>query len=198
MPDDDNTARARTLLDDAVASLGEVQQDAIVLHHLQGKTVKETALALGCPERTVKERVAQGLERLAMYLQKVDNIFDLVWVPGITYRDVYHRNEVEFSHYNFHHADVPALFAGFEASRLECERLCDHGLPLPAYHAVMRCSHMFNLLLARGAISVAERAQYIKRIRDLACRCARVYLLEPPPGQLIIEKGAEKQDGGAV
>ncbi len=149
----------------------------------------------------VSVELTYGLERLAMYLQKVDNIFDLVWVPGITYRDVYHRNEVEFSHYNFHHADVPALFAGFEASRAECERLCDHGLPLPAYHAVMRCSHLFNLLLARGAISVAERAQYIKRIRDLACRCARVYLQEPAPGQLIVqdtEKGAEKQDGGAV
>jgi glycyl-tRNA synthetase alpha chain len=120
-----------------------------------------------------------GLERLAMYLQKKDNLFDLEWVPGITYRDVYHRNEVEQSTYNFQKADVETLFRTFEACRAEATALCDAGLPLPAYDQVLKCSHTFNLLQARGAISVAERAQYIKRIRDLACRVAREYVREP-------------------
>lgn len=141
----------------------------------------------------ISVELTYGLERLAMYLQKVDNIFDLVWVPGMTYRDVYHRNEVEWSHYNFHHADVQMLFAGFEAARLECERLAAINLPLPAFHSVMRCSHLFNLLLARGAISVAERAMYIKRIRDLACLCAKVYVAGGSPGEptaLPVAEGA--------
>jgi glycyl-tRNA synthetase alpha chain len=110
-----------------------------------------------------------------MYLQKKDDLFDLVWVPGVTYRDVYHRNEVEQSRYNFELADVPGLLHTFESSRAECERLCAAGVPLPAYDHVIRCSHTFNLLQARGAISVAERAQYIKRVRDLACLVARTW-----------------------
>ena len=130
-----------------------------------------------------------GLERLAMYLQKVDNVYDLVWVPGMTYREVYHANEVEYGNYNFVYADVPTLFSTFEAARKECEELCKVNLALPAYHAVMRCSHTFNLLLARGAISVAERARYIKQIRELACLCARTHLnrANRPPGTAELE-----------
>ena len=123
----------------------------------------------------VSVELTYGLERLAMYLQNVDNCYDLVWVPGVTYRDVYHRNEVEQSRYNFEGADVDILLGTFERARAECERLVGLGLPLPAYDQVLTCSHTFNLLQARGAISVAERVQYIKRVRDLACLVARSY-----------------------
>jgi glycyl-tRNA synthetase alpha chain len=123
----------------------------------------------------ISVELTYGLERLAMYLQKVDNVYDLEWVNGITYGDVYHRNEVEQSVYNFEAADVEQLFSTFERSRAECERLVARKLPLPAYDHVLTCSHTFNLLQARGAISVAERAQYIKRVRDLACLVARSY-----------------------
>ena len=125
---------------------------------------------------SVPAEMTYGLERLAMYLQGVDNVYDLVWVPGVTYGDVYHRNEVEQSKFNFEHADVAMLLVGFEAARRECERLCEVGLPLPAYDQVMASSHLFNLLQARGAISVSERAMYIKRIRDLACRVAALWV----------------------
>ncbi len=123
----------------------------------------------------ISVELTYGLERLAMYLQKVDNLFDLVWVPGMTYRDVYHRSEVEHSKFNFELADVDLLLAQFAGSQKECERLCAAGVPIPAYDHVMKCSHSFNLLQARGAISVAERAQYIKRVRDLSCLVARTW-----------------------
>ncbi len=123
----------------------------------------------------VSVELTYGLERLAMYLQKVDNVYDLEWVSGVSYGDVYHRNEVEQSRYNFEGADVDILLGTFERARAECERLVGLGLPLPAYDQVLTCSHTFNLLQARGAISVAERVQYIKRVRDLACLVARSY-----------------------
>ena len=123
----------------------------------------------------ISVELTYGLERLAMYLQKVDNVYDLEWVPGVSYGDVYHRNEVEQSKYNFEAADVDGLFATFTRARAECQRLVERGLPLPAYDQVLTCSHTFNLLQARGAISVAERAQYIKNVRDLACLVARSY-----------------------
>jgi len=124
----------------------------------------------------ISVELTYGLERLAMYLQDVDNVYDLTWVEGISYRDVFHRNEVEQSAYNFEHADIEALFGGFTAAFEECKRLVEAGLALPAYDQCCKCSHFFNLLDARGAISVAERAQYIKRIRDLACACADCWL----------------------
>lgn len=117
-----------------------------------------------------------GLERLAMYLQGVNDVYDLIWVEGLTYRDVFHRNEIEQSAYNFEHSNIEALFAGFNTSFAECQRLLDLKLTLPAYDQACKCSHLFNLLDAHGAISVAERAQYIKRIRDLACRCAQSWV----------------------
>jgi glycyl-tRNA synthetase alpha chain len=125
--------------------------------------------------KPVAVELTYGLERLAMYLQRVDNVFDLSWTDGVTYRDVFHRNEVEQSRYNFEVADTTALFEIFQRSFDECGRLNDLGLALPAYDQCIQTSHTFNLLDARGAISVAERAQYIKRIRELACRCAATW-----------------------
>ena len=129
----------------------------------------------GFPLDPISLELTYGLERLAMYLQGVDNVYDLVWVDGMTYRDVYHRNEVEQSHYNFTHADTELLFAMFQGSFDECTKLAAEGLALPAYDHCMKCSHTFNLLDARGAISVAERANYLRRIRDLAVRCAKAW-----------------------
>ena len=117
-----------------------------------------------------------GLERLAMYLQGVDNVYDLEWVKGVSYGDVFHRNEVEQSKYNFELADTAALLRLFDASFAECVKLCAAGVALPAYDQCIQCSHLFNLLDARGAISVAERAEYIRRIRELACKCAAAWL----------------------
>jgi glycyl-tRNA synthetase alpha chain len=119
-----------------------------------------------------------GLERLSMYLQGVDNVYDLTWVQGVSYGKVFHRNEVEQSRFNFELADVDMLFALFNAHFDECRRLCELDDPpaLPAYDQCIKTSHVFNLLQSRGAISVAERAQYLRRIRELACRCAAAWL----------------------
>ena len=123
----------------------------------------------------ISVELTYGLERLAMYIQGVDNVFDLTWVEGITYRDVYHRNEVEQSQYNFEHADTELLLSMFDGAMNESIKLSGIGLALPAYDQAMKCSHLFNLLDARGAISVAERAQYIGRIRTLALRSAQAW-----------------------
>lgn len=117
-----------------------------------------------------------GLERVAMYLQGVDNVYDLTWVEGITYRDVFLKNEQQQSAYAFKHADIDRLFAAFNFAFEECQNLVGLGLPLPAYDQVCKASHLFNVLNARGAISVAERAIFIKRIRDIACACANCFL----------------------
>jgi len=124
--------------------------------------------------------ITYGLERLAMYLQGVDNIYDLVWVEDaggkqVTYGDVFHRNEVEFSAYNFEQADAARLHEQFDHAEGECKRLTEHDLVLPAYEEVMKASHAFNLLDARGAISVAERQRFIGRVRGLARTVARAY-----------------------
>jgi glycyl-tRNA synthetase alpha chain len=125
--------------------------------------------------RPVLGELTYGLERLAMYLQGCDNIFDLVWVDGVTYRDVYHQNEVEQSKYNFELADVAWLLRLFDDYESQSKRLVDAGLVLPAYEMVLKCSHTFNLLDARGAISVTERAGYIARVRALARLVAQAY-----------------------
>jgi len=114
-----------------------------------------------------------------MYLQNVDNVFDLVWTVGpqgtVTYRDVYHQNEVEQSTYNFEHADVAELFHRFDACETEALKLVELGLPLPAYEQVCKASHSFNLLDARRAISVTERQRYILRVRTLSRAVAQAY-----------------------
>ncbi|NLD54290.1 MAG: glycine--tRNA ligase subunit alpha [Burkholderiaceae bacterium] len=119
--------------------------------------------------------ITYGIERLAMYLQKVESIFDLQWAPGISYGDVFHQNEVEQSAYNFEHADTAMLFAHFQDHEREARRLIEAQLALPAYEMVMKCSHSFNLLDARGAISVTERAAYIARVRALSRAVAQAY-----------------------
>ncbi|RUO26973.1 glycine--tRNA ligase subunit alpha [Aliidiomarina minuta] len=129
--------------------------------------------------RPVAGEITYGLERLAMYIQGVDSIYDLVWTDGprgkILYGDVFHQNEVEQSTYNFEYADVDVLFARFDACEKECNLLIEHNLPLPAYEQVMRASHAFNLLDARHAISVTERQRYILRVRSMAKACAESY-----------------------
>ena len=125
--------------------------------------------------KPVLGEITYGLERLAMYLQGVDNVFDLVWTDGVRYRDVYHQNEVEQSKYNFQLSNVAWLLEQFSAYEAEARRLIDAGVPLPAYEMVMKCSHTFNLLDAHGAISVTERAAYIARVRALARLVAQAY-----------------------
>ena len=128
------------------------------------------------PCRPVLGEITYGIERLAMYLQGKENIYDLVWAPGITYGDVYHQNEVEQSRYNFEYSDPQWLLRQFNDFEREAKRLMDAGLALPGYEMVMKCSHTFNLLDARGSISVTERAAYIGRVRALARQVAQAYL----------------------
>ena len=119
--------------------------------------------------------ITYGLERLAMYLQGVDNVYNLQWTEGLTYGDVYKQNEVEQSTYNFEHSDTGFLFTAFAAHEKQAKHLVEQQLALPAYEQVLKAGHSFNLLDARGAISVTERAAYIGRIRDLARLVARSY-----------------------
>ena len=119
--------------------------------------------------------ITYGLERLTMYLQSVENMFDIVWTEGVTYGDVYHQNEVEQSQYNFEHSDAAWLVNQFADFERQAARLLDLGLPLPAFEMIMKCSHTFNLLDARGAISVTERAAYIARVRNLSRKLAQNY-----------------------
>lgn len=129
----------------------------------------------GLPCKPVLGEITYGLERLAMYIQGKDNLYDLVWTPGVSYGDVYHQNEVEQSKYNFEESDAAWLFESFQAFEAQAARVIDAGLPLPGYELVLKCSHTFNLLDARGAISVTERAAYIARIRTLARKVAKAY-----------------------
>jgi len=119
--------------------------------------------------------ITYGLERLAMYLQGVDNVYNLRWTDTMTYGDVYKQNEVEQSTYNFEHSDAEFLFAAFTAHEKQAKHLIDVQLALPAYEQVLKAAHSFNLLDARGAISVTERAAYIGRIRNLARAVAQSY-----------------------
>jgi len=135
----------------------------------------------------VPAELTYGLERLTMALQGVDDVYDLSWVEGVSYRDVFHRNEVEQSKYNFEQSDPDELFQRFNSTFAECGRLCEQGLALPAYDYAIQTSHIFNLLDARGAISVAERQQYIRRIRELACRCAETWVEHSPEERVGIE-----------
>jgi glycyl-tRNA synthetase alpha chain len=125
--------------------------------------------------KPVLGELTYGLERLAMYLQGKESVFDLVWTDGMSYGDVYHQNEVEQSKYNFELANVEMLYAHFGDFEAEARRLIAAGLPLPGYEMVLKCSHTFNLLDARGAISVTERAAYIGRVRNLARSVSQAY-----------------------
>ena len=125
--------------------------------------------------RPVTGEITYGLERIALYLQGVDSVFDLQWNNSFSYGDLYHQNEVEQSAYNFKHADVAVLLRQFEHCEAACQHLLEQKLPLPAYEQVLKASHTFNLLDARHAISVTERARYIGRVRNLARGAAQAY-----------------------
>jgi glycyl-tRNA synthetase alpha chain len=126
--------------------------------------------------KPITGEITYGLERLAMYLQGVENVYDLSWTDTLKYRDVYHQNEVEQSTYNFEHSDVEFLLHAFGAHEKQAQYLMAQQLALPAYEQVLKAAHTFNLLDARGAISVTERAAYIGRIRNLARAVAASYL----------------------
>ncbi len=124
----------------------------------------------------ISVELTYGLERIAMYLQGVDNVYDLMWNQTVKYGDMHHQQEVEQSTYNFEKADVDMLFGFFGQYEDESQRMITEGLVLPAYEYCLKCSHTFNLLDARGAISVTERTGYIGRIRNLARQCAEGYV----------------------
>jgi len=124
----------------------------------------------------ISVEITYGLERLAMYSQKKDNVYDLVWTDGVKYGDVHLEDEKQWSRYNFEEADTEMLRGHFSDWEREAKRLLETGLVLPAYDAVMKCSHLFNLLDARGAISVTERTAYVGRVRSLARKVAEQYL----------------------
>ena len=129
--------------------------------------------------RPVSGEISYGIERLAMYMQGVDSIYDLLWASGpqgdVSYGDIYHQNEVEQSAYNFEFADVDELFRWFDVCEAQSQNLIENKLPLPAYEQVMKASHTFNLLDARHAISVTERQRYILRLRALSRAVAQAY-----------------------
>jgi glycyl-tRNA synthetase alpha chain len=127
--------------------------------------------------KPVAGELTYGLERLAMYIQGVDNVYDLAFnKAGVTYGEVFLKNEQEFSKYNFEVADTDSLFKGFQAAEAECQRCIDADIPLAAYDQAIEASHLFNLLQARGVISVQERASYMARVRDLAKGSAQAWI----------------------
>ena len=156
-------------------------------------TYFQQAGGLDC--RPVTGEITYGLERLAMYLQGVESVFDIVWADGplgrVTYGDVYHQNEVEQSTYNFEVADTTELFRAFDLHERLCTELLDRRLPLPAYEQVLKASHTFNLLDARRAISVTERQRFILRVRTLARGVAAAYYASREALGFPMQKNAE-------
>ena len=143
--------------------------------------------------KPVSVEITYGLERLAMYIQGKENVYDLEWVNGVTYGDVFHQNEVEQSHYNFELADTELLFNLFDMYEKEAVRIIEQGFVLPAYDYVLKCSHTFNLLDARGAISVSERTGFIGRVRNMARLCAQGYLKQREELGYPLLKGGKKR-----
>ena len=125
--------------------------------------------------KPISGELTYGLERLAMYLQGVDSVYDLIWTEGLTYGDVYHQNEVEQSKYNFEIADTKVLFRQFDEAEKMNSKLIEQDLPFPAYEQTMKASHLFNLLDARHAISVTDRARFIRRVRTMSQKVAQSY-----------------------
>ena len=125
--------------------------------------------------KPISGELTYGLERLAMYLQGVDSVYDLIWTEGLTYGDVYHQNEVEQSKYNFEIADTEVLFRQFDEAEKMNSKLIEQDLPFPAYEQTMKASHLFNLLDARHAISVTDRARFIRRVRTMSQKVAQSY-----------------------
>ena len=135
----------------------------------------------GIDVKPIPLEITYGIERIVMYLQGIDNVYDLKWNEEMTYRELYHQNEVEFSRYNFEKADTDMLFRLFDMHAKECERLIADKLVRPAYEQMVKCANTLNLLDARNAISVTQRQAYIGAIRNMTKACAKVYLeaLEP-------------------
>ena len=125
--------------------------------------------------KPISGELTYGLERLAMYLQGVDSVYDLIWTEGLTYGDVFHQNEVEQSKYNFEIADTEVLFRQFDEAEAMNLKLIEENLPFPAYEQTMKASHIFNLLDARKAISVTDRARFIRRVRSMSQKVAKEY-----------------------
>ncbi len=132
----------------------------------------------GIDLKPVTAELTYGLERIAMYLQDVDNVYDLEWNDGVKYGDVHHQDEIDWSRYNFENADTDLHFELFNRYEREAVRLFDLGLPVPAYDYCLKCSHAFNMLDARRAISVTERQHYIARVRNLAKKSAEGYVIQ--------------------
>jgi glycyl-tRNA synthetase alpha chain len=132
----------------------------------------------GIDLKPIPGELTYGIERIAMYIQGVDNVYDLDWGGGLKYGDVHHQTEVEFSTYNFEEADTGMMLQLFDMYEKECIRLAERELVFPAYDYVLKCSHAFNMLDARGAISVTERAHYIGRVRNLSKMCAELYVAQ--------------------
>jgi len=152
----------------------------------------------GIELQPITVEITYGTERIAMYLQQVDNVFDLAWNDQVSYGDIHHETEKQFSTYNFETADVAMLTAAFHAYEKECGRLIERDLVLPAYDYCIKTSHVFNLLDARGAISVAERTGYIGRVRALARRCAEQYIAQRETmGYPLLEQKAGRRQGAA-
>lgn len=128
--------------------------------------------------KPVCAEITYGIERLAMFIQNVDSVYDITWVGDVTYGDVYHQNEVDYSTYNFKVSDADMLFKLFDMYEAETHRVIEAGLVQPAYDYALKCSHTFNLLDARGAISVTERQSFIARVRSLARLCAEAYVAQ--------------------
>lgn len=132
----------------------------------------------GIDLKPVSVELTYGLERICMYLQGVESVYDLKWNDQVTYGQIYHQNEVEQSKYNFELSDASMLLDLFNKYEAESLKLCEEGLPRPAYDYCLKCSHTFNMLDARGAISITERASYIGRVRNLASKAAHLYAQE--------------------
>lgn len=128
--------------------------------------------------KPVAGEITYGIERIAMFIQQINSVYDIEWVEGISYGDVYKQNEVDFSYYNFEVADTNLLFSLFDSYEKEAMRVLERKLVVPAYDYVLKCSHTFNLLDARGAISVTERTGFIARVRNMARECAKAYVVQ--------------------
>ncbi len=147
--------------------------------------------------KPVSGEITYGIERLAMFIQKVDSVYDIEWVDGITYGDVHHQGEVEHSTYNFEVANVDMLFKVYDMFEKEAMDILNAGLVLPAYDYILKCSHTFNLLDARNAISVAERQTYIGRVRQLARMAAEAYVAQREKlGYPLIKDAARRKEMG--
>ena len=150
----------------------------------------------GIELKPVAGEITYGIERIAMFLQGVENVYELKWNERVTYGDVHHRSEVEWSIHNFEQADVPLQIRLFEQYERESLRLIEKGLVLPAYDYCLKCSHAFNILDARGAISVTERTHFIGRVRNLARRVAETHLKQREEmGFPLLRAGSAEQPG---